>query len=269
MEAAAVIDDGHYWLGARAVISSLDEEVNRPVDAEYFNHNGTLIEWIGEARYGIGSRFEGYLRLIASDFEDDGDPDLYRLGGTIVSPQGSRKASLSDVVIGVKRLMYRFDRLGGHRRNRQVDLGLSLLGQLKIPIADEDDFVSSGETEFAGMVVVTDEYGPFIWHFNAGINWTNDIDTFLDTEFDLKPAILWGVSAVWAHEDHTALILQIQGNTNAFRDYDLLDSIAAPLTGSIGGRHFFDGFYVEAVGTAGLSKGAEDSSLQISVSAEF
>ncbi|MBI4601242.1 MAG: hypothetical protein HY721_04695 [Planctomycetes bacterium] len=173
-----------------------------------------------------------------------GNPIVHDEEGVVLKTGASgRHDNLSDVVLGAKGLLLARERFG---------LDVAIAGAVKLPAARHDDLSHAGTTDLAFSLLASLPLGRVTLHASSGVGIPlGGQQIFVDAaHVDLEPFYHGGLAANWCLVDGLALVAQLEGNTSAFGDVEMLED--GPLTAFAGLRWMLGGFFLEAGGGTGL-----------------
>jgi len=217
--------------------------------------DGIFHEWAAlDVMAGILPRLEGGVRIALSGWDEQKDVFFLfdEAGNPIVSDEApvitgtgssQRHDNVSDIVVKLKGLLL---------EEKMSFLDLSLLGSVKFPIARERDLTNAGTFDLNIALLASKDFGPVTVHVNAGGGFPiGENNLFVDSaDVDLNPFFQGGIGVTWRALERTSILLQLEGNTSAFKEVDFLDG--GPLTIFGGARQAFGDFFIEAGAGAGL-----------------
>lgn len=226
------------------------------------DYDANLSEKFVDIHYGVSDRTELMLSLTDGVLAQD-ERDLVLLKGNAGYFSGERSAGLSDLVVGLKfRLMESTDETEG------MPFTSSLGIWLKHPLAQKENILSSGRTDLAIAYMETDKIMENIFvHTQIGFTITGQENVFKEN-INIANPIFYGAGISWLVTKDTALIGQIQGNTNAFREIKVLTQ--NPLAVQGGFRYSADKrFFAEGSIGCGLNEASSDFTMMFSLGTMF
>ncbi|HXG59896.1 MAG TPA: hypothetical protein VNO22_00850 [Planctomycetota bacterium] len=210
-----------------------------------------------EVDYALSGRFLVGLRLSAGEL-GEGDDEPVRLydGGQQIVPAGDRGFGLESVVARAK-YVFSFG---------FIDLGF--LGEVKFPLADEEDLLTAQTTDVGFSILATKRWGRFAWHFNVGaVLPLGDAELFTEAD-EADPYVHGGTGLSWLPWKGLALFAQVEFNSSPFAEAALLDGNV--IVAAFGARTRVAGnvFFTGAAGF-GLTEDSGDLILSTAVDVTF
>jgi hypothetical protein len=141
--------------------------------------------------------------------------------------------------------------------------------------ATHEDLADSGRPAVAFSFHLTQAIGPVRAHLNIGWFLSDGQEAFpsvpagpysVESIRTLR-VFHWGLAVALPLADRASVVLQTVGNTNAFRDLDVLDSDAHVLM--LGGRYAHGALSVELSGGLGLSDASADWMARLEIGVLF
>jgi hypothetical protein len=212
---------------------------------------GAYHEWIAaEVHWGALPRVELSLRSAVAGWDEILDHFLLRNadGNLIVRDEerlklgeaSQRHENVARVDFGAKLQL-----LGGDDATATT----AIAGGFKVPIARPGDLTNAGTYDLAATLLETVRLGAWTLHANGGGVWPLGEQTLFVPQEGIKldPFAQGAIGANLMVDPLTALDLQLQANTSAFRDVQFLRQ--GPITAVFGARRWFGPTSVEvAVG---------------------
>ena len=255
LEAASVVPRMKYEVGFRLDTASVDFSDNSAGGPTVW-HTTSVLETI-MVDYGLADRLEVGLRLGLGQVGEGSSDDItvFENGRQIV-PTGTRQFGTESLVGRAKYAV----------PTRFADLGI--LTELKIPLANEDDYLTSQTVDWGVSGLLTKRWDRFQVHVNAGFLLPlGDSKLFLDND-TLDPVIHGGLAAGFLLADTLSAFGQLEFNTSAFGDVGVLD--ANVMTVLFGGRYRAGpALFVEGAAGFGLTDESGDLILSTSVHVLF
>jgi hypothetical protein len=219
-------------------------------------HTGYLSQSV-EIDYALTGRFLVGLRLSAGEL-GEGDDEPVRLfeGGQQVVPSGDRGFGVESAVARAK-YVFSFG---------FMDFGF--LGEVKFPLADEEDLLTAQTTDVGFSILATKRWGRFAWHVNAGVVFPlGDPELFTEAD-EADPYAHGGAGVSWLPWTGLALFAQLEFNTSPFAEAALLDGNAVVAT--FGARTRVSGnVFVTGAAGFGLTEDSGDLVLSTAVDVTF
>lgn len=210
-----------------------------------------------EVDYALAGQFLVGLRLSAGEL-GEGDDQPVRLfdGGQQIVPSGDRGFGVESVVARAK-YVFSFGFL---------DLGF--LGEVKFPLAGEEDLLTAQTIDVGFSLLATKRWGRFAWHINAGMVFPlGDPELFTQAD-EADPYAHGGAGVSWLPWTGLALFAQLEFNTSPFAEAALLDGNAVVAT--FGARTRVSGnVFVTGAAGFGLTEDSGDLVLSTSVGVTF
>jgi hypothetical protein len=251
MEGAYLPAEERWMVGAQWTVQMADEDDGNS------NYEATFGEVDLTAAYGFTKYLEFRFSLGIGGLDsstDDVDPQE---DGSPLLLDSDTGTSISDFVVGAKWLAWKSEKGA-----------FAVTTDIKIPAGGEDDFVSTGQTDFSIGGIYSRRIGRLEGHINLGFQILGDADEALDTDFELDNIMYYGIALAQPLDHCWSLIYQIQGNSSAWADLDGLDD--APLEGIFGVRYANpDGWGAHAGLGLGLSDGSAGTSFDAGVTYRF
>lgn len=182
-----------------------------------------------EVDYGLSDQFLVGLRFTTGELGQGGDnPIRVWDGGQQVVPSGDRGFAMESLVA---------------RGKYTASLGFldfGVLAEIKFPLADNEDFLTSDSIDIGFSGIVTKRWKDVTLTLNAGIVFPVG-DSGLFTEGDaVDPYFHGGLAAAVRVHERLVLMAQFEFNTSAFGDLAVLDGLTV-MTVSAGGRYKLTG----------------------------
>jgi len=245
------------------------------------DYDANLTKSFVDIHYGVSNKTELMLSLTDGILAQD-KRELLLLKGNLGYFSGTRSTGLSDLVMGLK-----FHLMGSSctspdtsgSRSRETVQGssdetegmpyTSSLGiWLKYPLAKKESILSSGGTDLSIAYIETDKIMENIFvHTQVGFTLTGDENVFKES-IGISNPIFYGTGISWLVTKDTALIGQIQGNLNAFKEIKVLNK--NPLSVQGGVRYTLDNhFFTEGSIGFGLNDASADFTMMFSLGTMF
>ncbi|MBI5359991.1 MAG: DUF3187 family protein [Planctomycetes bacterium] len=212
-----------------------------------FTYNTNIIETPVEFHYGITDRLEVFSKLALGMVSGQNDGIAIVDQGISLIPSENRAANISDLTFGAKYNFY---------RKADELTGFSTALYVKYPVSAEKDWLTSDGITVSVNFIGSYKVKKFVFHGNAGI--TAQQGRILNNTTDVSNIIFYGIAGDWAYSDTLTLIMQIEGNTNAFTSIDILETETGPVTAIVGARYNWKNLSVETGFGAGLTFTAAD-----------
>jgi len=163
------------------------------------------------------------LRLCAGELRQ-GDHDRVRVfeDGAQLVPDGERGFGAESVVFRAKYVLS----LGF------MDMGA--VGELKLPLADEEDLLTADTTDLGVSWIATKRWGSFALHLNAGMVFPFGNPSVLRGVDEADPFPHAGLAAAWMPLGGFSVFAQVEFNGSAFGDVTVWDEPAVSV--QAGGR---------------------------------
>ena len=140
--------------------------------------NVDVLATVAFATYGVTNRFDVSVAVPYVSTSIDGtsngqivpfgpNPSHY-FGGTAASPILSAVAGVSGSASGIGDVALRA-KINLSPSNANARTGFAILGDVRLPTGDEDNFLGSGGTSTRLLAIVSGHYGEFTPHANAGV----------------------------------------------------------------------------------------------------
>ncbi len=181
------------------------------------DYNATLKKGFIDYRIGLSKSTEFRLGLTAGILAE-GKRNLLLLDGNTGYLSGDRGMGLSDLVLGIKHKLW--ESLGA---DEEIPYTSALSIQFKKPFGNEEDLLSSGGNDVSIAYLETDKIDDATFaHFQAGYTFTGKATAFSQDLRDIANPLFYGAGISWLVSENTALIGQVQGHGNAFREVKAL-----------------------------------------------
>ena len=231
----------------------------------FLDYDANLTELFVDVRYGVSKTTEFKAGLTSGVLAED-KRELVLLNGNLAYFSGNRDIGLSDLYMGLKFRLMGSPNAFGEAEGLPYTGSLSL--QLKYPLAEKEDVLSSGGTDLSIAYVETDKIteNTFV-HTQIGVILTGEATVF-DESLSISNPIFYGAGISSLVTKDTALIGQIQGNLNAFREIKVLNK--NPLSVQGGFRYTPDSrFFTEGSIGFGLNSASSDFTMMFSLGSMF
>jgi hypothetical protein len=247
---------GAAWLSLEVTRCGGLDEAGAEFDA-------THVEGVFGVRYAVSEMVEFHGAACGAIL--GGDVALTWMGTPMVPAERDEQARISRFLIGTKVNLLP---LG----EGAPDLWVSLDFKLS---ATDKDLADSGRPAVAFTFHLTQAIGPVWAHLNLGWFLSDGQQVFpsvptgpyASESIRTLRVFHWGLALVLPLADRASVILQTVGNTNAFRDLNVLDSDAHVLM--LGGRYAHGALSIELSGGLGLSDASADWMARLEIGVLF
>lgn len=223
LEEALVLPSGTWLVRGRLDIAAADWSAEEEGGQSSFNV--AYLTQSLELDYGITDQLMAGLRFTTGELGQGGD-NLIRVweGGRQVVPSGDRGFGMESLVARGK-----FTGTLGF-----IDAGL--LAEVKFPLADEEDFLTTDSIDIGISGILTKRWKDFALTLNVGVVFpVGDAGVFEEGD-GLDPYVHGGLSAALKVHERLVLLAQFEFSTGAFGDLAVLDGMTV-LAVSAGGRY--------------------------------
>jgi len=236
---------------------SREEEGTHEIDTTHFESALNL-------RYAVTDLVEFHGSLCADLMA--GDVDFTWQGAPMEPKHRHEEIRLSRLVLGTK-----FDLLP--LAGNLPDIWAAL--DFKIQATDKD-LADAGRPGVALSLLMSQAFGPVHVHLNVGWALSDGQEnfpkvfnpaTYENESIRVDRIFHWGLSGVWTLGDAFALVLQVLGNTNGFKELPFLDSDVHVL--AAGARYLHASTFAELAGGFGLTSSSADYFLRLEIGVLF
>lgn len=196
-----------------------------------------------EFNYGITDQIMAGIRLTIGELMQNGsDPIRIFEGGAQIVPTGDRGFTFGEIVLRGKYVM------------EASFANLGVLAEIKIPMAGDEDLLTSNTIDLAFMGLITKRFSEkFVIHLNAGIVLPVGSADLFEPEEDPNAFIAFGAAGVLKLSERLVALVQLEGNTAPWADISVLDEFSLRVVG--GGRFkLTDTIYLQGGAGFGISE---------------
>ncbi|MBI4577867.1 MAG: hypothetical protein HY722_16520 [Planctomycetes bacterium] len=210
--------------------------------------------------YGLTPNDEVRAGLSGGVFGTAGNLVITSGGRNVFAEDLSSELSLSHAILGYKRRVFEPD--------ERDPLGVSILATGKVPVAGKEHFLTTGSSDLAVVVAITNRLDALETSLNGGTVLVGGESLFERGNITLKNMTVAGASVGCPLTDFLAAVVQVQTNSSAFgRSVDIAGS--SPATGHAGLRLLVRDLHAEGSLGMGLNGTSSDNIVGVRMGVTF
>ena len=255
LEEALVLPKGMYNIRGMLDINSSGWSENK--EGGRSQYNAVYVAEIVEFNYGWTEQLLVGARLTVGEL-GEGDDELLRVfeGGQQIIPTGKRGWGISDLV------------LRGKYAGSLGAADFAVLGELKIPLASEDDYLTAQTMDLGVSAILSKRWQRFALHVNLGFVMPVSDPELFSIKDDVAFYLHGGVAAGYRIDETITGLLQIQFNSNAFDGASVVEANVKSIL--LGGRYkYTDTLFLSGALGKGLGDDSGDLSFSLSIDHVF